>query len=181
MQGNVEWADHSGPGTGRPSPLIMTLRFAAFALAVMEAARGMVRERKFRHLIAWLGGWALFLTWPRYLICSRCEGYGEMCRSYYLGRYTSLLFPRVEEKDVGRLGLFLEVLSLSAIFWLPIQALRRDRGMLAGYLTLMQTVLLGQFFHACRWCGTHAQQGWKAVCPAHRFWRARAVARRCAV
>lgn len=161
-------------GGDRPGPLLMPLRFAAFAFAAAEAVRGMVGERKFRHLLAWLGGWALFLTWPRYLICSRCEGYGEMCRSYYLGKYTSLLYPRVEGKSVGKLGLALEILSLSAIFWVPALALRKNRKKLARYLALMQAVLLGQFFHACRWCGTHDQQEWKKVCPAYRFWRPRA-------
>lgn len=177
MPGNAERADQSCSGEERPSPLIMALRFLAFALAGLEAVRGMLSEKKFRHLSAWLGGWALFLTWPRYLICSRCEGYGEMCRSYYLGKYTSSLFPRVEGKEVGRLGIFLEVLSLSAVFWVPVLALRRNGRALSRYLALMQAVLLGQFFHACRWCGTHANQGWKAVCPAHSFWKARASRR----
>lgn len=164
------------PDGAVPKWPMMALRFAAFAAAGAEAVQGMWMEGKFRHLLAWLGGWTLFLTWPRYLICSRCEGYGEMCRSYYLGKYTSMLFPRVEGKTVGRLALVLEVLSLSTIFWVPALALRGNRKVLAKYLALMQVVLMGQFFHACRWCGTHDRQEWKAVCPAYRFWRSRANA-----
>ncbi len=161
-------------GKEDPDPLVMAARFAAFAAADAEALRGMVGERKYRHLLVWLGGWALFLTWPRYLICSRCEGYGKMCRSYYLGRYTSSVFPRVEGKRVGGAAVLLEVLCLSTIFWTPAIALRKNRVALSRYLALMQTVLLGQFFHACRWCGTHSHEGWKAVCPAHRYWKSRA-------
>lgn len=157
----------------KPNPILMFLRFAALATSVGAAGLGMVRERRFRHLAAWLGGWALFLTWPRYLICSRCQGYGRMCRSHYLGKYTSLLFPRVEGKDVGSLGLALEVLSLSTIFWVPVLALRKDARALAGYLASMQAVLLGQFLHACRWCAAHSDDEWKRVCPAYRYWSKR--------
>ncbi|MGQ9474902.1 MAG: hypothetical protein ACUVRX_02480 [Actinomycetota bacterium] len=158
----------------RSNPLLMFARFAAFGAAAVQAARGMVAERRHRHLLAWMGGWVLFLTWPRYLICSRCEGYGEMCRSYYLGKYTSLLFPRVEGKEVGKLAVALEALSLSTIFWVPALALRKNRKEQARYLSLVKVVLLGQFFHACRWCGTRAEPGWKRVCPAYRFWRSKA-------
>jgi hypothetical protein len=161
----------------KPNPLLMALRLAAFGAVAGEAVRGMVSERKVRHLLAWLGGWALFLTWPRYLICSRCEGYGEMCHSYYLGKYTSLVFPRVEGRKVGVLGLSLEALSLSTIFWVPVMALWGNWKRLLRYLALMQAVLLGQFLHACRWCGTHSHEEWKAACPAHRFWRSKASGR----
>lgn len=157
----------------RPSMSVMALRFLAFLAAGYLAVAGMVRERKYRHLLTWLAGWALFLTWPRYLICSRCEGYGQMCRSYFLGKYTSLLFPRAEGKKVGPLGLSLELLSLSVMFWAPALALRRDPKALLRYLAAMQAVLLGQFFHACRWCGTRSDEAWKTVCPVHRFWKRR--------
>ncbi len=158
----------------RPDMLVMALRFLAFLAAGYLAVAGMVRERKYRHLLVWMAGWALFLTWPRYLICSRCEGYGKMCRSYYLGKYTSLLFPRAEGKGVEPLGLSLEIMSLSVMFWVPALALRRNPKAFLRYLAAMQAVLLGQFFHACRWCGTRSREGWKTICPAHRFWKKRA-------
>ncbi len=154
-----------------PSPLLMALRFAAFVAGVLTALWGMVKERKFKHLAVWLGGWALFLTWPRYLICSRCEGYGNMCYSYYIGKYTSMLFPRVEGKEPGNLGLVQEVVSLSTIFWTPALALRGNRKLLARYLATMNAVLLGQFLHACRYCAANSTQEWKNVCPAHRTWK----------
>lgn len=155
----------------RPNPLIMAFRFAAFAAGVMVALLGMIKERKFKHLAAWLGGWALFLTWPRYLICSRCEGYGNMCYSYYIGKYTSMVFPKVEGKVPGGLGLAQEVASLSTIFWAPAIALRGNRKLLAQYLAIMNVVLLGQFFHACRYCAANSTQEWKNACPAHRTWK----------
>lgn len=157
-------------GELRPNPLIMALRFTAFGLGIMVALGGMLKERKFKHLAAWLGTWALFLTWPRYIICARCEGYGKMCYSYYLGKYTSMVFPKVEGKDVGPLGFGLEVFCLSLIFWTPALALRKDRKLLTRYLAIMQLVMAGQFFHACRYCAANSTQEWKNTCPNYRFW-----------
>jgi hypothetical protein len=150
----------------------MSLRFTALGAGVFTAWTGMVREKKFRHLACWLAGWALFLSWPRRLICTRCDSYGELCRSYYLGKYTSLLFPRAEGGEVGPLGFTLEVVALSAVFWIPALALRENRKLLFRYLFAMQLVLAGQFLHACRRCAAEAAEEWKKACPANRAWRA---------
>jgi hypothetical protein len=155
----------------RPNPLIMALRFATFGLGTLVALVGMIKERKFKHLAFWLGSWGLFLTWPRYLICARCEGHGNLCYSYYLGKYTSLLFPKVEGKDVGPLGFGMEAFCLSSISWTPALAMRDDRKLLLRYMAIMQLVLIGQFFHACRYCAANSTQEWKNVCPAHRTWK----------
>ncbi len=92
-----------------------------------------------------------------------------MCYSYYLGKYTSMIFPK-REKPVPQIGLGMEVLSLSTIFWAPALAMRKDRKSLLTYLVLMDLVLAGQFFHACRYCGTHADDEFKKVCPAYNIW-----------
>ncbi len=155
----------------RPNPLIMALRFAAFGLGGMVALTGMFREKKFKHLAAWVGTWALFLTWPRYLVCSRCEGYGKMCYPYYLGKYTSMVFPKVEGKDVGPLGFGMEGFCLLSLFWTPALALRNNRDLLTRYMLIMQLVLIGHLLHACRWCAANSTQAWKNVCPAHRTWK----------
>lgn len=155
----------------RPNLLIMTLRFAAFGLGVVMALVGMVRERKFKHLGAWLGSWAVFLSIARYIICARCEGYGKMCYSYYIGKYTSLVLPQVEGKEVGPVGIGLEAACLGSIFWIPAIAMRGDRRLLLRYLAIMQVVLIGQVFHACRWCAQNSTQEWKNACPAHRTWK----------
>jgi hypothetical protein len=155
----------------RPNPFIMALRFAAFGLGGLVAMGGMIKEKKYKHLGVWLAAWGLFLTWPRYLICARCDGYGNMCYSYYPGKYTSLLFPKVEGKEVGPLGFGMETFCLSSMFWTPALALRNNRELLTRYLALMQLVLLGQFFHACRYCAANSTQEWKNVCPAHRTWK----------
>jgi hypothetical protein len=157
----------------KPNPLIMAVRFAAFGLGAAMALGGMIRERKFKHLAAWLGAWGLFLTYPRYLICARCDGYGNMCYSYYLGKYTSMVFPRVEGKEVGPLGFTLEIICLGSIFWMPALALRDDRKLMLRYLAIMQFVGIAHFFHACRWCAANSTQEWKNKCPAHRTWKKR--------
>lgn len=167
----AECKNHDTACEPRPNPIIMAMRFAAFGLGSLIGMGGMIKEGKYRHLAFWLGTWALFLTWPRYLICSRCDGYGKMCYPYYLGKYTSLFFPQVEGKDVGPLGFGLEGLCLSSMFWTPALALRKNRRLLARYLAVMQVVALAHFFHACRWCAANSTQGWKNVCPAHRTWK----------
>ena len=153
----------------RPHPLVMGLRFLAFGAGVAAGLAGLLRNRRWRELAAWTGGWALFLSIPRYLICAGCSGYGQMCYSYYLGKYTSFIFPR-REKEVPAVGLVLEVISLSLIFWMPALGMRSDRKGLLRYLALMQLVLAGQFFHSCRYCAAHSQDSFKSVCPAYRFW-----------
>jgi hypothetical protein len=159
------------PAGPRPNPVIMALRFASFGLGLMVAFAGMIKERKFKHLWAWLGAWSVFLTVARYIICSRCEGYGKMCHSYYIGKYTSLVLPKVEGKDVGPIGFGAEAACLGAIFWIPVLALRDNRRLLKRYLVIMQLVMFGQFFHACRWCSQNSTQEWKNRCPAHRTWK----------
>ncbi len=155
----------------RPNPLIMAARFTAFALGIATALVGMVKERKFKHLAAWLGAWSVFLTLARYVICARCEGYGRMCYSYYIGKYTSLVFPKVEGEEPGTFGIGLEAACLGAITWIPALAMRADRRLLARYMAIMQLVMIGQFFHACRWCAANSTQEWKNACPAHRTWK----------
>ena len=152
-----------------PNPLVMALRLLAFGAGAAAGLAGLLRNRRWKELAAWMGGWALFLSWPRYLICASCSGYGQMCYSYYLGKYTSLVFPR-REKEVPAFGLALEVLSLSLIFWMPAVGMRSDRKGLLRYLALMQLVLVGQFLHACRYCAAHSDDPFKRACPAYRFW-----------
>ncbi len=154
-----------------PNPLLMALRLAAFATGLAMALVGMIRERKFKLLGAWLGTWGVFLSIARYLTCSRCDGYGKMCYSFYIGKYTSLVLPRTEGKDVGPVGIGLEAACLGAIFWIPVVAMRGDRRLLARYLAVMQLTLIGQVFHSCRWCARNSRQAWKDACPVHRTWK----------
>jgi hypothetical protein len=153
-----------------PNPLIMALRFLVFGVDLIVAGAGLVRNGKKKELLAWLGGWGLFLTIPRYLICASCSGYGKMCYTYYLGKYTSMIFPK-REKEVPMIGLGLEIVALSTMSLAPAFGLRKDRKALLAHLALTDLVLAGQFFHACRYCGTHADDNFKKFCPGHRFWR----------
>ncbi len=171
MSCEMQCEDMACSGKPKPNPLIMAVRFAAFGLGVVVALSGMIKERKFKQLAVWLGAWGLFLTYARYLICARCEGYGNMCYSYYIGKYTSMILPQVEGKEVGAQGFIIEVLSLGSIFWVPILALRDNRKLMLRYFAIMQFVGIAQFFHACRWCAANSTQEWKNKCPAHRTWK----------
>ena len=133
-------------------------------------AMQLIKERQEEGTAGLAGRLGALLTIPRYLICASCSGYGKMCYSFYLGKYTSMIFPK-REKEVPMIGFALEVLSLSAITFAPALAMREDRKKLMTYLILMDLVMAGQFFHACRYCGTHAEDEFKKHCPNHRFWR----------
>ncbi|MDY6794912.1 MAG: hypothetical protein SWK76_06490 [Actinomycetota bacterium] len=171
MEHTIGYREEESGCEPHPNSLIMACRFAAFGLGILVALSGMLKEGKYKHLTSWLGIWALFLSWPRYLICSRCDGYGKNCYPYYLGKYTSLIYPRVEGKQVGRAAAALEGVCLSGIFWTPVLALRHNRELLMRYLLIMQLVLAGQFFHACRWCAANSRSEWKKDCPAYRAWK----------
>jgi hypothetical protein len=153
----------------KPNPIIMALRFATFAVTNIFGAVGLVRSGNKKLMAAWLAGWGLFLTVPRYLICASCSGYGKMCYSFYLGKYTSKVFPK-REKEVPHAGLVLEGLALSTMSMVPALAMRSDRKSLMTYLILQDLVLAQQFFHACRYCGTHSEDEFKKFCPNYRFW-----------
>lgn len=152
-----------------PNPAIMALRSVALAAATAAGALGLARSGNKKLIGWWLAAWGMFLTLPRYLICASCSGYGKMCYSYYLGRYTSMIFPK-REKPVPMYSLFIEGACLSSIFLAPALAMKDDRKNLLTYLILSDLMLAGQFFHACRYCGTHADDDFKKHCPSFRFW-----------
>jgi hypothetical protein len=66
---------------GGPDPKMMGLRFGVFGLQMLVGIVGMLKARSWKALGALAGGFALFATIPRYLICCRCAGYGNMCYS----------------------------------------------------------------------------------------------------
>ena len=162
----AECAEYEGP-----NPKIMLFRFSVIAAQMTLGLYGMLKERSFKALGAWLGAFALFWTVPRYLICARCAGYGKNCYSLYLGKAVSMYMPKVEGKDgPATLGILLEILSLAVISNAPMVAMRRNRKMLALYVLLATITVWSQFLHACRHCAEYGE-GWKKDCPSAKTYR----------
>ena len=157
---------------GGPNPTTMGIRFLVIGAQFLVALVGLVRERSWKALGVMLGAFMFFLTVPRYLICCRCEGYGQMCYSLYLGKITSLYLPKVEGKSplvsVNPVGAALELLTLGTLANVPAISLRKNRKLLALYLLLSNITVLMHFSHACRHCAENATD-WKKDCPSAKL------------
>lgn len=157
----VECTEHGGP-----NPKIMAARFTVFGLQFLIAFFGLIKERSWKSLLAFLGGFALFATVPRKMICCRCEGYGKMCYSLYLGKITSMYLPKIEDKEVDmKLGAGLELLALGTISNAPAIGLRKNKKLLAWYMLFSTLTVVMHFSHACRHCAQNATD-WRQDCPS---------------
>jgi len=150
-------------GHDGPDPKIMGIRFFVLGAQFLVAIVGLIRERSWKALLATLGALAFFLTLPRYLICCRCEGYGQKCYPLYLGKLTSLYLPKVEGKEVSSAGAALELLTLSILGNSPAIGLRKNKKLLALYLLLTNLTVGFQFWHSCRHCAKYATD-WRKDC-----------------
>lgn len=148
---------------GGPNPTMMSVRFLVLAAQFLVAFVGMIKERSFKALAVMVGALAFFFTVPRYLICCRCEGYGEKCYPLYLGKITSLYLPKVEGKRVTPLAAGLEGITLNTLAITPAVGLRKNLKLEFVYLFLANLTLLLQFRHACRHCARYATD-WRKEC-----------------
>jgi hypothetical protein len=57
-----------------------------------------VARRRPKWLPLWLAALVTWFTLCKYLICTRCERYGEACDFYYLGRWAERLFERQPDR-----------------------------------------------------------------------------------
>lgn len=151
---------------GGPDPKIMAIRFSVFGLQFLVALVGMIKARSWKSLLAFLGGFALFATVPRKMICARCDGYGNKCYSLYMGKITSMYLPKVEGKEVDmKVGAGLELLSLGTISNAPVIGLWHNKKLLAFYMLLSTITMASQFAHSCRHCAQNATD-WRKDCPS---------------
>jgi hypothetical protein len=160
----AECTEHGGP-----DPRIMVVKFTVLAAQFAVALAGMIRERSWKALGVFLSALAFFFTVPRYLICTRCPGYGKNCYPFYLGRITSAYLPGVEGKTVGPGGAGLELVTLSTLSLAPVFGLWRTRK-LPLYLLLANLTAALHFGHACRHCAKYATD-WRKDCHLARIAR----------
>lgn len=154
---------------GGPNPKIMALKGVVLAAQFLLAVTGMIGERSWKALGVFLAALAFFFTVPRYLICTRCGGYGQKCYPFYLGKITSMYLPKVEGKKVSPVGAGLELLTLSTLSLAPVSGLWRS-GKLFAYLSLANLTLALHFWHACRHCARYATD-WRRNCTSAKLAR----------
>jgi len=154
---------------GGPNPTIMKIRVGAILGEIAVALYGLVKERSWKALGAFVGSGIFFWTLPRYLICARCENYGKDCYSLYMGKLTSKIWSK-KEGEVGKIGMTLEAVTLGTFAYAPALGLLKNRKLLALYSFFLNITLMTQFLHACRHCASYAE-GWRADCPSARTHR----------
>lgn len=154
---------------GGPDPTIMRLRVVIFFLQYVYAAVALVIAKSWKSLATTFGSLALFFP-LRYMVCARCQNYGKNCYSLYLGRITSMMMPKVENKEMSNISVLLEVIAIYLITMGPVFGLLRKFKLLVPYMGLLSGTMGLQFMHACRHCGLYAKEGtWQSRCPAGKI------------
>ena len=153
-----------------PDPTIMKVRLFFLVAQFLVAVLGLLKERSWKPLGVLLGAIAFFFTVPRYLICTRCDGYGTNCYPFYLGKITSLYLPKVEGKEVNPVGAGLEMVTLQTMALAPAIGLRKNFKLVSLYLLLSNITFGLHFLHACRHCAENATD-WRKDCPSAKIAR----------
>ena len=161
--------------SSEPNQLIMASRFTVFILLTIMAVIVFLYTSSWILLSIWIGVMVVFYTAARKNICAKCEGYGKKCHSFYMGLYTSKLYPfqGIEEPPTWAAALEgICILTTSALPFVPLVLHFDLKGvplMFTVYLALFLINFVAQFFHACRHCVLHATEGWKKLCPANKL------------
>lgn len=162
--GETEQACWPGPDRG-------AMRFLIGSGVWMLACGGWVVARR---RPKWLGLWlAALVTWftvCKYLICTRCENYGEPCDFYYLGRWAAKMFKPQPDRTLDTAGIIAEGGSVAVLQFLPALAALGDRRMFFMFLASLLTNQGAQLSICCRRCIKYSTDPWKAsTCPSYKL------------
>ena len=161
-----ERLEGGGPGRAAMSFLIGT-GVAMLGYGGLTVARG-----RPRWLPLWLTALTVWFTLCKYLICTRCEYFGEPCDFYYLGRWAAVLFERQPERTLDAAGIIAEGSSAAVLQLLPVFSALRKPAMLARFLVLLALNQGAQLAICCRRCVERSSDPWKAsTCPSYRLAR----------
>ena len=140
------WQDGCrGPRKAPWPPWISRLTALPFAAMFCLGAYILYSSSTVR-LAIWLGVIAFAVFPGRYLLCARCPYYGQRC-STLLGLFTPFLHKKQEGKSM-KLGLWLDLLEMIALFLIPIVDAWRVGG--AWMLALWILVSAGAFLTLTR-------------------------------
>ena len=128
-----------------------------------------VARRRPKWLPLWLAALVTWFTLCKYLICTRCERYGEACDFYYLGKWAARLFERQPDRTLDTAGILAEGGSVAVLQYMPILAAIRKPRLLFPYLVLYTLGQWSLLSICCRKCIAYSKDPWKAkYCPSYK-------------
>ncbi len=137
----------------------------------MLACGGWVVSRtRPRWLPLWIAALVTWFTACKYLICTRCEYYGEACDFYHLGRLAARMFERQPGRALDTAGIIAEGGSVAVLEFLPIVAALADRRRLLLFLSALLLNQGTQLSVCCRRCVRKSTDPWKSeTCPSYKL------------
>lgn len=152
-----------------PDPVKMRLLIGS-GIAYLAYGGMVVARRHPGWFPAWAAALLCWFTLCKYLICTRCERYGEACDFYYLGRLAARMFPPQPDRTLDAAGIAAEGISVAVLQLMPaLAALGRPR-MLLSYLVLLAAGQGALLSICCRKCVACSTDPWKReYCPTYRL------------
>lgn len=154
-----------------PDPVRMALLIAA-NLVYLVYGGFIIARRKPGWMPVWLAALLSWFTLCKYLICTRCERFGEACDFYYLGKWAARLFKRQEGQTLDGAGIAAEGSSVALIQFLPALACLGSPRTLLKYGILLLAGQWAQLSICCRRCVAYSRDSWKReFCPSYKMAR----------
>lgn len=153
-----------------PEPDRTKMRFLIGSnLAYLGFGGYVVARRRPRWFPVWLAALVTWFTLCKYLICTRCERFGEACDFYYLGKWAARLFKPQPDRTLDKAGIVAEGSSVAILQLMPIAAtLGRWRSLFA-YVMMLAVGQGAQLSICCRRCVQYSNDPWKRdVCPSYK-------------
>lgn len=159
----------AGPGEWpEPDPMAMMLLISSGVACLLYGGLVVARRRP-KWMPLWLAALVTWFTLCKYLICTRCERYGEACDFYYLGKLAAALFERQPDRTLDAAGIAAEGGSMAVIQFLPIAAALGDGRMLVRYLLVLAGAQAALLSICCRRCIQYSTDPWKReTCPSYK-------------
>ena len=153
-----------------PEPDPGRMRFLIGSGIASTAFGGYVVARRHpRWLPLWFAAHVTRFTLCKYLICTRCERYGEACDFYYLGKWAARLFERQPERTLDTWGIIAEGGSVAVLEYMPMIAAIRKPRLLLTYLAFFALGQWSLLSVCCRKCIVYSKDPWKAKnCPSYK-------------
>jgi len=155
----------------RPAQDKDAMRFLIGSGVAMLAYGGsVVARRRPKWLPLWLAALATWFTLCKYLICARCEYYGEACDFYYLGKFAAKMFERQPDRTLDTAGIVAEGSSVAVLQFVPAIAALGKWRMFFTFLALLGINQAAQLQICCRRCIQYSTDPWKRdTCPSYKL------------
>lgn len=167
---NCEFAQGKGTsGFPEPDPTQMKVLIGS-GLAYLLYGGWVVARNKPRWMPVWLAALVSWFTLCKYLVCTRCERFGEACDFYYLGKWASRLFERQPDKTLDMKGIIAEGASVGILRYMPFLAGLKSPKMLSRYAVLYLFGQAALLLICCRRCVKYSKDSWKReTCPSYKM------------